>query len=162
MNLRTYTDGINQLRVLCDPDSHDWAASYEIRYEGRSVRIEAEPGESDESTWAQVLSTITYLRWSVRVGGWPGNPDAYATVYAGITPTGEQERQHHRAHISGCLYRIAEDPKTPNRARMEAYAALCKLHGLTITDPKSLSDLLRAEKARRAQMRALEQSWSQK
>jgi hypothetical protein len=162
MTFHTYTNDIERVHVICEKDVYEWPTRYEIRFEGRRDEVVAEPGDSDEKTWDLVLRAIVNLQWAIRVGGWPGNADAYATVYAGITPTADQERNHQRDHLSSCLYQRAQDPKVPGETRVRAYAALCELHGLAASHQQSLSSLVRAEKARRAKLRTLENSWRTK
>lgn len=162
MNTRTYTDRVNRIHILCDEDVFGCSDRYTIRFEGHEDEVVAEPGDTPERTWALVLRSITNLRWAIQVGGWPGNPQEFATVYADISPTEEQERKHQRDHLSSCLYRIGHDPKTPSMARVKALAALCELHGLTDPCPENQLELIRAEKARRAQLQTLQNAGSLK
>lgn len=154
MKIRTYTDSVARIHILCDENAQGWPDRYAIRFEGIKEEVVAEPGETPERTWALVQRSITYGRWAIRVGGRHGNRDGYATVYAGINPTQEQELKHQRDHISSCLLQIAHDPKVSGMARVKAFAAICDLHGFSDPCPENQRlnrlELLRAEMARRA------------
>lgn len=127
-NIRTHTDHMARIRIVFDSESRRPVERYTICFEGRCTVVVTQPFESPSAVWQRVIELIDDIRAVIRRGAWRGREFYFATVYANVTPTERQQKEHLKDWISACLYQLAESSR--GRAQVDALGALAKLHGL--------------------------------
>ena len=155
-SIRTHTDHTARLRIVFDSESTGPVERYTICFEGRCTVVVAQPFESPAAVWQRVIELIDDIRAVIRRGAWRGREYYFATVYAGIQPTEQQQKEHMKDWISACLYQLADPAHNKDEgARVDALIALAELHGLNaprrcaITLPVGLLALVNCELSRR-------------
>lgn len=130
-SIRTHTDHTARFRIVFDSESTAPVGRYTICFEGRCTVVVAQPFESPAAVWQRVIELIDDIRAVIRRGAWRGREYYFATVYAGIQPTEQQQKEHMKDWISACLYQLADPAHNKDEgARVDALIALAELHGL--------------------------------
>lgn len=144
MRISTHTDHTARLRIVFDSESTAPVERYTIHFEGRRTVVVGKPWESPAAVWQRVLELIADMRAVIRRGAYRGREHYFATVYAGIQPTEQQQKGHMKDWISAMLYQLADSSR--GRAQVDALGALAKLHGLQkpCRVPRHMDDALRA------------------
>lgn len=155
MSIVTHTDHGQRLRIVFDSESTAPVERYTIHFEGRNtVVVASKPWESPADIWQRVLELIADMRAVIRRGAWRGREFYFATVYANVAPTEQQQKGHMKSWISFCLYQLSDPIYNKDAlSRVKALTALSDLHGLnaptSFAVPHNLRELVDAELARR-------------